>query len=93
MARIKHGTLTNGQVDVVLDQNWRFVEVLVRNTDAELWIQADPTVAGAIAEEDDVDVIPSTGGSVIVESTSNASTIVRLETDGTVDWSVKGLEE
>lgn len=93
MPSTKHGTLTEGQVDVDLGTNYRFVEVLARSGDSELWALADPPAGDAsLVEQDNVDVIPATGGSVIVESTSNQLTVVRLETTGTVAWSLKGFD-
>lgn len=95
MARIKHGTLNNDQVDVVLGGNYAAVEVLVRSGDAELWVCGDPLAdaSGSIAEQDDVDVLPAGPGSLILDSNPNTDpTVVRLETTGTVAWSVKGLD-
>lgn len=92
MARIKHGTVSAGQVDVTLDGNYEAAEVLARSGDAELWILPDPTGSGSIVEVDDCDVVPASGGSVIVESQSSTDpTVIRLETSGTVSWTVKGL--
>lgn len=93
MARIKHGDLANGQVDVTLDGNYEHVEVLARSSDADLWVLVDPTTTGPIAAADDVDVVPAGGGSVTIESESNATpTVVRLESTGAVAWSVKGFQ-
>lgn len=92
MARIKHGTLTNTQVDITLDRNYEAVEVLARSADADLWAVADPEGVGSIVAADDVDVVPSGGGSVIIDSNSNRTpTVVRLQSTGTIKWSLKGL--
>lgn len=93
MAQTKHGTLTASQVDIDLGDNFRYVEVLMRSGDAELWaIEAGVAEPGTIAAQDNVDVVPQAGASVIIDSRSSGSTIVRLETAGTVSWSLKGID-
>lgn len=89
----KHGTLNDETVDVALDANYRWVEVLKRSGATDLWIQVDPSGPYELeAEADGLEVIPAGVGSVLIESPSNqAPTVVRLMSTGQVAYSVKGI--
>ena len=97
MANPKHGNLNNQKAEISLDAGYDYVEVLMRSGDDELWCVADAAAKGIVASSivgvDGVDVIPSTGGSVIIESDAGTSpTVVTLESNGTIAYSVKGLD-
>jgi hypothetical protein len=97
MANPKHGILNNQKAEISLDAGYDYVEVLARSGDAELWCVADAAAKGitdpSIIAVDGVDVIPATGGSVIIESNAGSNpTVVTLESTGAIAYSVKGLD-
>jgi hypothetical protein len=89
MADIQHGTLESNQVTTVtLDANYRYVEVLNRSGDAEIYFTVDgpvPSVSGA-----DCFVLPAVISVREVDSRASGITVVRLISTGTPTWTVSG---
>lgn len=91
--RTKTAQLTANTVDkVTLASFFTSVEVLNLDGSAEIWVRVDgatvPTVGG-----DDCHVVPSAIASIILPSTADGSTDVRLISTGTPRYHVRGLED